>query len=163
MKDFNLKGYLHNNKLINENFDHELDNYYANQAQFDKLHQDMKKEKDQMAKDKAAGKSVKSASKASQNYDDYMDNAYGKERYGMTNEKEDGDSMFGPNIEKSTAGKLSDYYRYADKPVKSAANSLDNLLGELIQDKSRLEELTDLITDLVDEYSKERSNDYSDY
>ena len=58
MKDFSLQSYLRNNKLLNENFDYENDEYRKNPEYYDKLHQDMKKEKEAMAKKKAAGEEV---------------------------------------------------------------------------------------------------------
>jgi hypothetical protein len=76
--------------------------------------------------------------------------------------KEDDDSLFGPNIEKSRPGNLSDYYRNAEPPVKNAAAAVDGLLAELVQDKGRLEELADLITDLCDAYAEERIDIYRD-
>ena len=72
----------------------------------------------------------------------------------------DDSSLFGPNIEKSRPGSLSDYYRNAEPPVKKAASAVDGLLAELVQDKGRMEELADLITDLCDAYAEERIDLY---
>jgi hypothetical protein len=61
--------------ILNENFDHEMD-AYRNDPKF---YMDLK------AKEKE-GPVKFAADTALQNYDDYMDNAYGKDRFGMTNE-----------------------------------------------------------------------------
>ena len=62
-------------------------------------------------------------------------------------------ALFGPKIEKSRPGNLSDYYRYAEPTVTHVAKELDQKLQELVEDKSRLEELTDLIVALADAYA----------
>lgn len=73
---------------------------------------------------------------------------------------EDDSSLFGPDMEKSRPGNLSDYYRSAEPTVKHVAKELDEILAALVQDKSRLEELTDLIVALGDAYAEERVENY---
>jgi len=75
--------------------------------------------------------------------------------------EDDDSSLFGPNIEKSIPGNLSDYYRNAEPQVKHVANELDEILDVLVKDKSRLEELTDLIVALSDAYAEERIDLYN--
>jgi hypothetical protein len=65
-----------------------------------------------------------------------------------------------PKIKLTEAiGNLSYYYSNAEQTVKNPATELDRLLDELIIDKSRLEELTDLIVMLADAYAQERLSD----
>lgn len=55
-------------------------------------------------------------------------------------------------------GTLASYYSNAESPTKSAARKVDDLLKTLVKDKRQLDKLTDLITDLLDEYAQERIN-----
>jgi hypothetical protein len=54
------------------------------------------------------------------------------------------------------ASLLSTYYSNADKNTKNIAKKVDDLLKAVVTDKKKLEELTDLITDLNDAYAEER-------
>lgn len=86
------------------------------------------------------------------NYDSYMRNNP------LLNEDDDR-PVFGPKIEKSRPGNLSDYYRFAEPTVTHVAKELDQKISELVEDKSRLEELTDLIVALTDAYAEEYAQD----
>ena len=57
-------------------------------------------------------------------------------------------------------GTLSGYYNRSESSTKSAAKKVDDLLKTLVSDKKQLSKLTDLITDLADEYAKERIDDW---
>lgn len=87
------------------------------------------------------------------NYTQYMKNNP------LLNEDDDS-SLFGKDMEKSRPGNLSDYYRFAEPSVTHVAKELDEILAVLVQDKSRLEELTDLIVALGDAYAEERIDNY---
>ena len=54
------------------------------------------------------------------------------------------------------ASLLSTYYSNADKSTKDIAKKVDDILKAVFTDKKKLEELTDLITDLNDAYAEER-------
>jgi hypothetical protein len=86
--------------------------------------------------------------------DEWIKTYYPELLDGGSDLEEDDSSLFGPSIEKSRPGSLSDYYRSAEPTVKHVAKELDEILAVLIQDKSRLEELTDLIVALADAYSE---------
>jgi metal-responsive CopG/Arc/MetJ family transcriptional regulator len=51
---------------------------------------------------------------------------------------------------------LATYYNNADKSTKTIAKKVDDLLKAVFTDKKKLEEITDLITDLNDAYAEER-------
>jgi hypothetical protein len=53
-------------------------------------------------------------------------------------------------------GTLSGHYNRAESSTRSAAKKVDDLLKTLIKDRRQLDKLTDLITDLADEYAQER-------
>jgi len=57
-------------------------------------------------------------------------------------------------------GTLSGYYNRSESSTKSAAKKVDDLLKTLVSDKKQLDKLTDLITDLADEYAQERIDDW---
>jgi hypothetical protein len=59
-----------------------------------------------------------------------------------------------------TEGTLSNYYSRSESSTKSAAKKVDDLLKTLVSDKKQLDKLTDLITDLADEYAQERIDDW---
>jgi hypothetical protein len=65
------------------------------------------------------------------------------------------------NQGKGERGYLSDYYSNSEPSVKHVANELDETLDVLVKDKSRLEELTDLIVALGDAYAQERIDLYN--
>lgn len=58
--------------------------------------------------------------------------------------------------QKINEGSISNYYSRSESSVKSAARKIDDFLKTLITDKRQLDKLTDLITDLADEYAEER-------
>jgi hypothetical protein len=55
---------------------------------------------------------------------------------------------------------LANYYNRSDTPTRSAAKKVDASLQKLITDKKELDKVVDLITDLVDEYAKQRVDNY---
>jgi len=71
------------------------------------------------------------------------------------------DSLFGPNIEKSRPGNLSDYYRNAEQQVKQVALQIDKALQGFGIPEEKLINLTDLIIDLSDAYAEERIDLYN--
>jgi hypothetical protein len=71
------------------------------------------------------------------------------------------DSLFGPNIEKSRPGNLSDYYRNAEPLVKQVASQIDKVLEGVGIREEELINLTDLIIDLSDAYAEERIDLYN--
>jgi len=60
------------------------------------------------------------------------------------------------NKKQINEGSLSGYYNRAESSTRSAAKKVDDLLKTLVSDKKQLDKLTDLITDLADEYAQER-------
>jgi hypothetical protein len=59
------------------------------------------------------------------------------------------------NKEEISEGTLSGYYNRSESSTRSAAKKVDDLLKTLVTDKKQLDKLTDLITDLADEYATE--------
>ncbi len=57
-------------------------------------------------------------------------------------------------------GTLSSYYNRSESSTRTAAKKVDDLLKTLVSDKKELDKLTDLITDLADEYAQERIDDW---
>jgi hypothetical protein len=51
---------------------------------------------------------------------------------------------------------LASYYNNADRSTKAIAKKLDNILAFIAMDKKQHQEITELITDLVDAYAQER-------
>ena len=61
---------------------------------------------------------------------------------------------------KINEGSVSNYYSRSESPVRAAAKKIDDFLKTLITDKKELNKLTDLISDLADEYAQERIDDW---
>lgn len=64
------------------------------------------------------------------------------------------------NKKQINEGTLSGYYNRSESSTRSAAKKVDDLLKTLVSDKKQLDKLTDLITDLADEYAQERIDDW---
>jgi len=64
------------------------------------------------------------------------------------------------NKKQINEGTLSGYYNRSESSTRTAAKKVDDLLKTLVSDKKELDKLTDLITDLADEYAQERIDDW---
>lgn len=71
------------------------------------------------------------------------------------------DQLANEGMDDENQGYLSNHYSNAESEVKDIATQLDLMLAKLIQDKSKLEKLTDLIIDLGDAYAQERIDLYN--
>ena len=56
---------------------------------------------------------------------------------------------------------LANYYNRSEDQVRLTAKKIDNMLQQLITDKEKLDILVDLITDLAEEYARERVDNYN--
>jgi hypothetical protein len=74
--------------------------------------------------------------------------------------EDDDSSLFGPDIEKSRPGNLSDYYRSAEPTVKHVAKEIDDILSSINNPNIDIESLSDLIVALADAYGQEQVDNY---
>jgi hypothetical protein len=148
MNQFNYNAYLKNNPLLKET--NGIGNYVQPEKMFGSPDRISNRDYDNMTDDE-----LDAAEKAG---DLNSSNApLGPDEELM---EDDDSSLFGPNIEKSRPGNLSDYYRSAEPTVKHVAKEIDDILSSINNPNIDIESLSDLIVALADAYGQEQVDNY---